>query len=87
MSPSQSHRPWTGKAIKLIRERKADGAKGKGGQGQKAHSFKWSNFPSELMDEGNLVKFRNEITDHAFDFAQPAHDPETQESLRLIIVS
>ena len=46
--------------------------KGKQKQKQKkaTYSFKWTTFPSEPIDEGELVKFLNEITDHAFDFAQ-----------------
>ena len=46
--------------------------KGKQKQKQKkaTHSFKWTTFPSEPIDEDELVKFLNEVTDHAFDFAQ-----------------
>ena len=59
---------------------KPEGAKGKGkqtdskGRGkkkQKKYTFEWSTFPKEPIDEDELVKFLNEITDHAFDFAQP----------------
>jgi hypothetical protein len=46
-------------------------SKGRGKKKQKTYSFKWCTFPKEPIDEDELVKFLNEITDHAFDFAQP----------------
>ncbi|KAF8120777.1 hypothetical protein EV363DRAFT_1367778 [Boletus edulis] len=49
---------------------KQTNSKGREKKNQATYSFKWSTFPTEPIDEDELVEFLNEITDRAFDFAQ-----------------
>ncbi|KAF8433719.1 hypothetical protein L210DRAFT_3763423, partial [Boletus edulis BED1] len=59
------------KDVRVIEDTKGKGnSEGREKKNQATYSFKWSTFPTEPIDEDELVNFLNEITDRALDVAQ-----------------
>ncbi|KAF8122450.1 hypothetical protein EV363DRAFT_1105842, partial [Boletus edulis] len=64
-------RPGTDRSESSPEDTKGKGnSEGREKKNQATYSFKWSTFPTEPIDEDELVNFLNEIIDRAFDVAQ-----------------